>query len=112
VRPGHRPHDGQPEPTAVGPGDPIPLQPPKRLEKPAQRVGGDHGTTEESYSALFLALGGVAVTTAYALDQDWPAVLPPEALLGGVGIAALVGALTGAYPAMRAARLTPTEALA
>jgi putative ABC transport system permease protein len=55
---------------------------------------------------------GVGVTAAYALSQGWPAVLPPEVLAGGVGIAALVGAVAGAYPAMRAARLTPTEALA
>jgi putative ABC transport system permease protein len=55
---------------------------------------------------------GIAVTAIYALSQDWPAVLPPQALFGGVGVAALVGAIAGAYPAMRAARLTPTEALA
>jgi putative ABC transport system permease protein len=55
---------------------------------------------------------GVGVTAAYALSQSWPAVLPPIALFGGVAIAALVGAVAGAYPAMRAARLTPTSALA
>ncbi|WP_209648078.1 ABC transporter permease [Kibdelosporangium banguiense] len=55
---------------------------------------------------------GVGVTAAYALSQSWPAVLPPIALFGGVAIAALVGAIAGAYPAMRAALLTPTSALA
>lgn len=55
---------------------------------------------------------GIGVTAIYALSQHWPAVLPPEVLAGGVAAAALVGAIAGAYPAMRAARLTPTEALA
>jgi putative ABC transport system permease protein len=57
-------------------------------------------------------LVGVGVTAGYALSRDWPAVFPPVALLGGVAVAAVVGALAGAYPAMRAARLSPTEALA
>jgi putative ABC transport system permease protein len=57
-------------------------------------------------------LVGVGVTAGYALTRDWPAVFPPIALLGGVAVAAVVGALAGAYPAMRAARLSPTEALA
>ncbi|MFL6127337.1 ABC transporter permease [Actinophytocola sp.] len=57
-------------------------------------------------------LVGVGVTAGYALTRDWPAVFPPIALLGGVSVAAVVGALAGAYPAMRAARLSPTEALA
>ena len=70
-------------------------------------------------SVLLSGLGGLAgvlvgtlVTAGYALSQGWPAVLPVAALAGGVGIAALVGAVAGAYPAMRAARLAPTQALA
>nr|WP_156096201.1 ABC transporter permease [Amycolatopsis jejuensis] len=55
---------------------------------------------------------GVAATAGYALSQGWPAVLPPVALVGGVAVSAAVGAIAGAYPAMRAARLPPTQALA
>lgn len=57
-------------------------------------------------------LVGVVVTAGYALSQGWPAVLPIGALVGGVGVSALIGAIAGAYPAMRAARLAPTQALA
>jgi putative ABC transport system permease protein len=57
-------------------------------------------------------LVGVAVTTGYSASQSWPAVVPLPALFGGVGVAMVVGAVAGAYPAMRAARLSPTEALA
>jgi putative ABC transport system permease protein len=70
-------------------------------------------------SLLLSALGGAggaalgtAVTTAYALYQDWPTVLPPWAILGGIGATVIIGALAGLYPAIRAARLSPTEALA
>jgi putative ABC transport system permease protein len=55
---------------------------------------------------------GMAATAAYSISQHWPAVFPPLALAGGVGIAIVLGVLAGVYPAMRAARLTPTTALA
>jgi putative ABC transport system permease protein len=38
-------------------------------------------------------------------------VVPPAAVAGGLLAACLLGAAAGLYPAMRAARLTPTEAL-
>lgn len=55
---------------------------------------------------------GVAATAVYSASQGWPAVLPLTALAGGVGAAIVVGVLAGVYPAVRASRLTPTEALA
>jgi putative ABC transport system permease protein len=57
-----------------------------------------------------VALGAV-VTTGYAAGQGWQAVVPAVALGGGVAAAAAIGAVAGLYPALRAARLSPTEAL-
>ena len=38
-------------------------------------------------------------------------MIPPEAWAGGLGAALLIGALAGLLPAIRAARLSPTQAL-
>jgi putative ABC transport system permease protein len=69
-------------------------------------------------SLLLAACGGIAgtllgaaVTIGYAKSEGWTATLPPVALAGGVGVSVAVGAIAGLYPALRAARLSPTEAL-
>ena len=58
------------------------------------------------------ALLGSGVTAAYASLEGWPTVVPMWFVGGAVAAALLVGALAGLYPAVRAARLAPTEALA
>ena len=55
-------------------------------------------------------IGGVA-TVVFAKVQDWRVVIPPTAAAVGLGGAVIIGALAGLYPAIRAARLSPTDAL-
>jgi putative ABC transport system permease protein len=54
---------------------------------------------------------GAAVTAIYASAKHWKIVVPPIAIGGGVLAALAIGAVAGLYPAARAARLPPTEAL-
>ncbi|MDH5371672.1 MAG: ABC transporter permease [Acidimicrobiia bacterium] len=54
---------------------------------------------------------GVGVTAGYASLRGWTALIPPVAIGGGLGAALIIGAIAGLYPAIRAARMSPTEAL-
>jgi putative ABC transport system permease protein len=55
---------------------------------------------------------GVLATVAYATYQHWPPVIAPLTVAGSLAGAVAVGMAAGVYPAIRAARLTPAEALA
>jgi putative ABC transport system permease protein len=54
---------------------------------------------------------GVASTVVYASVQHWAITVPTPAWAGGLGAALAIGAVAGLLPALRAARLSPTEAL-
>ena len=56
-------------------------------------------------------LAGAAATAGYAMASGQPAVVPAISVAAGLGIAVGTGALAGVYPAIRAARLPPAEAL-
>jgi putative ABC transport system permease protein len=69
-------------------------------------------------SALLAAIGGIAglaigagATEIYAASKHEPFIVPLYALITAPASGLLIGALAGLYPATKAARLSPTEAL-
>ena len=54
---------------------------------------------------------GAAAVAIYAHTRGWATVIPPLAWAGGLAAAILIGAAAGLLPALRAARLSPTQAL-
>jgi putative ABC transport system permease protein len=71
------------------------------------------------FEAVLLALiggivgvaGGVLSTAIYSSIKHWAIVVPALAWAGGLGAALVIGAVAGLLPALRAARLSPTQAL-
>lgn len=69
-------------------------------------------------AALLATIGGAAgaaigsaATSAYASARGWGTTVSPLYLVLATGLATLLGAVAGTYPALRAARMTPAEAL-
>jgi putative ABC transport system permease protein len=83
------------------------------------------GATKGNIRTQFLAeaillalLGGAAgvafgalATAVYAHTKHWQTVVPAVAWAGGLAAAFAIGAVAGLLPAIRAARLSPTDAL-
>ena len=78
-----------------------------------------HIRTQFLAEAILLAVGGGAVgvatgalaTAIYASAKGWAVVVPTIAWTGGIGAALAIGAVAGLLPALRAARMSPTQAL-
>jgi putative ABC transport system permease protein len=78
-----------------------------------------HIRTQFLSEAILLALlggvagvaAGAASTAVYATGKHWAIVIPTTAWAGGLAAALLIGAVAGLLPAIRAARMSPTEAL-
>jgi putative ABC transport system permease protein len=69
-------------------------------------------------SALLALMGGTVgailggfTTTVYAAARHWNAIVPVSTLAAAIALALVVGATAGLYPALKAARLSPAEAL-
>jgi putative ABC transport system permease protein len=69
-------------------------------------------------SALLAVLGGIGglllgagATALYAQAKNEPFVIPTYALIAAPAAGLVIGTIAGLYPAMKAARLSPTEAL-
>jgi len=69
-------------------------------------VGGVVGCVLGVVAAKVISFGAGA-----ALGIEFGAVVKPEVLLGGMAVAMIVGILSGFYPARKASRMSPVEAV-
>ena len=78
-----------------------------------------HIGTQFITESLFLAcIGGITgiilgilITAGYATFRDWTLVISGYAIIGGIASSILIGGIAGLYPALRAANMSPTDAL-
>jgi ABC-type antimicrobial peptide transport system permease subunit len=70
-------------------------------------TGTAKGSGDSGSSAGTANSGGTGGNTT----KHWATVIPTEAGAGGLASSLLIGAVAGLIPALRAARLSPTQAL-
>ncbi|QKW39692.1 ABC transporter permease [Actinomadura sp. NAK00032] len=88
------------------------------LRRALGATSGQIRTQFVTESLLLSLIGGLAgtvlgtlITAGYALSRGWPTVVPAWASLAGIASTLVIGMIAGLYPAVRASRLAPREAL-
>jgi hypothetical protein len=83
--------------------------------RPVRQLVNDGAPLEAVLLALLGGAAGVGAgarsTAIYANTKHELVVIPALAWGGGIGAAVLIGAVSGLWPALRAARMSPTQAL-
>ena len=82
-----------------------------RGRESCELVGRDKAVLLAAIGGVVGIAGGSVITAVYADMRDWRLAVPLTGLAGGVAASLAVGALAGLYPASRASRLAPAEAV-
>ncbi|MFC1787523.1 ABC transporter permease [Halobacteriota archaeon] len=69
-------------------------------------VGGILGCILGIITATLVSIG-----VSFYIGMDMPAIITPEVAIGSLAVAILVGVISGLYPARRAAKMSPVEAV-
>ena len=94
----------------------------RRMEIGVRRaLGATRGHIRAQFlfeSTLLASAGGIVgvlmgsgITVAFAINRDLTLAMPIGGVLGSIGAALAVGGIAGLYPAIRAARIEPAEAV-
>ncbi|MDD4898070.1 MAG: ABC transporter permease [Methanocellales archaeon] len=69
-------------------------------------VGGILGCILGTITATLVSIG-----VSFYIGMEMPAIITPEVAIGSLSVAILVGIISGLYPARRAAKMSPVEAV-